>query len=71
VLDVTVECDVCEGRRRLCRGQGVGVNFPFVILMAEHELSSLVGSRVDDDERPEHVCAPGRILMCPEERIFA
>jgi len=70
VLDVAVERDVCEGRRGLGNGQGAGVEFPLEVLVAEDELSSLVVGGVDDYERPKHVCAPRRVLMRLEERVF-
>jgi hypothetical protein len=70
VLGVAVECNVCEGRRGLRGGQGLGVELPFAIFVAEDELSSLVGSGKDEHERSEHVCSTGRVLMRLEERIF-
>jgi hypothetical protein len=50
MLEVAIEGDVCEGRRRLQRSHGVGVEFEFMTLMAEDEFSSLVGGRIDDHE---------------------
>ena len=48
VFDVAIECNVCEGRWRLGSGRGVGVELPLVVLVAEDELSSLVGGGVDN-----------------------
>ena len=70
MLYVTVERDVCEGRRGSGSGQGAGVELPLVIPVAEDELPSLVGGGVEDHERPEHVCAPGSVLVRLEERAF-
>ena len=42
MLQLAVERDVCEGRRGLRSGQGVGVELPFVVLVAEDELPSFV-----------------------------
>jgi len=38
--------------------------------VAEDELSSLVGGGVDGHERPEHVRAPGHVLVWLEEPVF-
>ena len=50
VLDVAAERDVSEGRRGLRSGQDLCVDLPFVAFVAENELSSLVGSGIDDHE---------------------
>jgi hypothetical protein len=70
VFDVAVERNVCEGRRGLQGSQGFGVELPFAVLVAEDELSSLVGSGVDDHERPKHVRSPRGVLVRLEERIL-
>ena len=70
VFDVTVERDVCKGRGILKNGQRFRVEFPFAILVTKHELSSLVGSGVDDHQRPEHIRSPRRIPVRLEERTL-
>ena len=70
MFDITVERNVCEGRRGFGSDQGVGVELPLVVLVAKDKLSSLVGGGVDDHERPEYVYAPGRVLVWLEERTL-
>jgi len=57
-------------KERLGSGQGVGIESPLMVLVAEDELSSLVVGVVDDYERPEHICAMRCVLMRLEERVF-
>ena len=69
MFDAAAKRDVSEGGRGLLRCKGAGIEFPFVALVVEDELPSLVSGRVDDNKRPEYVRASGCVLVWFEERI--
>jgi hypothetical protein len=67
VFNIAVECDVCEGGGGSKSGQGFGIELPFVILVAENELSSLMRGGVDDHEGTNHIRSPRCVLVGLEE----
>ena len=71
MLDVAVECDVSKRGLALLGGDPSRVEYSFFPFMTEYEFSALVGRRMDDNERTEHVGAAGGILMRFEEGAWS
>ena len=63
VLDVAIERDIGEGGGVLRGRQAAGVKRPLAILVAQDELSPLMGCGVHDHKGPKHICAPGSVLV--------